>query len=185
MILSLFAVTAFIGCANNEDKGPTSSTPQTNTPKEVLERYANVFNTSRSIDHYKDTLLSTYIFYFDHNSVGSTVHGYTIPVSWSYDEDVAATTNMLSEAYKMEMTFTNLDSLETDPEGSTYNAKDVYMVFYLYPENDTFAYLAQGKCDVVFEKVNNLWCIKSWTDRTSEYSNEGCNYSYIKAVYHE
>jgi hypothetical protein len=175
-----------VGCAEEKDKTPTSTQPPTGfeTPAQGLQKLAGTFTTARSIDDYKEMLMSTYTFYFDPNDIGKTIAGgYVIPTSWTRDQDVTATTNMFSQAYDIELTFLNLGDLETDPAGTTYEANNVLMQCYLFPDGPDFAYLATGPCDFTFEKVGNLWYIKSWSDRTSSDNNETSTFGAIRAMY--
>jgi hypothetical protein len=157
----------------------------TNTPGDVLKSLTHVFNTSRDADEYRELLLSSYTFYFDPDDIGMTIGGgYVIPTSWTRDQDVSAITNMFAQAYNIQLTFSNLGDLETDPAGTTYTLNNINLELYLYPDGPGFAYLATGQCDFVFEKVGDLWYIKSWQDRTGNGMNSPTSFGGIKASYH-
>jgi len=184
----LIAILAFLmigsECIFGETKPRSQqSSLDRSTPGRTLESLAYVYTVSRNIDDYKRLLSgggggdspSAYAFYFDPNDVGTIVpgSGYQIPQSWTYQEDTTATNTMFNGSATVEKAADiSLDILNTgqydDPSipGNTYTANNVMIQLYLWPHDESFAYLATGPCDFEFVKVGDSWLIKAWYDRT-------------------
>jgi hypothetical protein len=160
---------------------PQQGTLDLSTPGRTLESLARVYNTTRNIDDYKRLLsgaggtdIPGYSFYFDPNDVGQIVPqtGYQIPQSWTYQEDIAATTNMFKNpsdggAYDISLDILNSGDFDNpNIPGTSYTANNVLIQLYLWPTGPEFAYLATGPCDFEFTKVGEAWLISAWYDRT-------------------
>jgi len=156
----------------SKDSEPHEISIDLSSPGATLQSLCHVYTVTRNIDEYKRLLVpSSYQYYFDPNDVGQIVQGYTIPASWTYQEDVSATGNMFNEAYRIELTIPDATlpayTTEFDQSLSEFRADNINIQLYLYPEDESFAYLAAGPCDFEFLKVGTAWQIKTWYDRTA------------------
>jgi hypothetical protein len=172
LYLILIPALMLAGC--NHPAEPTAEPPlDLSTPGRTLESLASVWTDYREIDSYRRLLSpgypQAYCFYFDPRIIPPLPPqtGPYIPQSWTYMEDVFATSNMFSSAYDIRLELLNAGDFD-DPgiSGDFYRADNVQIQFYLWRDNADFYYFAAGLCDFEFRKVGDVWLISSWYDRT-------------------
>ncbi len=174
LLISLsLAVLLGVACKETIEPGPgVDTTPE--TPSECIYNLEYAFN-SRDIALYKLVLSPDFTFYFNPSDVGKDVDGYTIPASWSYAEDTAATANMFTLAYDISMVLPE-DSIGDPPEGATtYTAENIAISLHVMIDGYNGFIANKGTCEYTFNKVSDgdesYWVIKDWRDFT--YAKKG------------
>ena len=125
IILIPLSLTIRLGVACKELTAPKPQPGYTSdTPEECIYNLEYSFDTA-DIGLYKAMLSSGFTFYFNPSDVGKDVDGYTIPSSWSYEEDWAATDNMFNNAYSINMDLAE-DRVGNPPAGANeYTASNI------------------------------------------------------------
>ncbi|UCE27362.1 MAG: hypothetical protein JSW52_01010 [Candidatus Coatesbacteria bacterium] len=142
------------------------------SPAGVIELIQDAY-TERNIDLYKECLSPDFTFYFDQNDVGDDVEGYVIPVSWNYDDEVEAVNNMFDEAHSIDITLTNENISDPEPDDTVFNVPSV-QISLLVMVDATNGFLATGFVEFDFEsyldpkdQTEKLWRVKNWRDYTA------------------
>jgi hypothetical protein len=184
VVLAAFVLT-WIGCS--EEKSPTDTQKDTalSTPGQTLHQLELCWTKASDVGEYSAMLVKdgTYSFYFDPNNVGSIVGGYQIPELWTRAEDIESVEKMFSQAYKIELTIINWQNFNQDIAEDIYTAENCIFQLYLYPDDEQFAYLVSGPCDIDFVKMDGKWLIRSWRDTTNQMSNETTSLGVLRAMY--
>ncbi|MCP4231838.1 MAG: hypothetical protein GY771_17050 [bacterium] len=188
LLISLsLAVLLALSCKETTESQPTPDYTS-DTPEDCIYNLEYSFNTG-DIALYKAILSPQFTFYFNPSDVGLDVNGYTIPSSWSYSEDTAATENMFTEAYSITMALPQGD-IGDPPEASTdYTASNVSISLIVMFDKDNGVMVSKGTMEFVFNKITDgdesYWVIKDWRDFTfAKKGTDSSTLGSVKAYFH-
>ena len=170
IIVSALVLVALVSCDENADR-----IYDPNSPYGILMGLVNYFNNHEDEDNIKrvnNALSSNFIFYFDHDDVGTYVGDYVIPVSWTKTEMMSAVRNMFNQAYSIELQIPILDDGEgafgKPNEGDTSFSKNDISINLLVMVDATNGYIVDDLCNFEFHKdETSKWNVAIWWDRYS------------------
>lgn len=150
----------------------------------TLNLFLQVWNDG-DVDTYEGLLdEDDFTFYFDPSDVGGG--GGDIPISWGFDEEITAYTNLFDAVgdgnIDVELDFSDV----TEPADGV----DIYKVeeipYSLRVVTEELILLGEAHLDIQLEKMDGEWFITDWWDRISWRlpCGEECSWGAIKAYYY-
>ncbi|MCK4594297.1 hypothetical protein KAU45_07330 [bacterium] len=176
--LAVAALLVCLSCCTSTD-GDGNGYDQT-TVLGTLNLFLEVWNDG-DVSAYESLLdEDDFTFYFDPADVGGD-----IPVSWGFEEEITAFTNLFDvvgpENVDVELDFSDV----TEPKEGT----DTYLIeeipYFVQVQVDDMTFPAEADLDMQFAKIDGEWLITDWWDRFSWRLLCGveCSWGGIKAYF--
>lgn len=162
------------------------------TPRKCLIALVYAIN-AREAGLYSAMLTPGFVFYFDERDVGTNINGYTIPASWSYEEESRAIANMLlpyeeGGPYRLEA-YTDTYEIDDPPEGSDeFQISELFFRLIIYLNEHYEMDQGYDRNDLIFVKVTDggetYWQISEWVNYSVNPDESDFTLGTIKAYFY-